>query len=234
MLTEWSATCQSGTLDQTTICEGIGGVVVGANQAANTGLINTRQQMIQGIDTIPTTGFGVVPIADNPSAIAGALQSSTRRYAVGLTLGLFNQSKLIPTKWMASQLAIEITLAPAAECIFVTGTAAGTGQTPTYNVSNVNLIPEILEFDQSYDAMFFMGLRKGGVPLKFSSWHTYISTAGSSNVNSLIQERSRSVKALFTVQRRSPGTLFADSGAMVMSSAASNNLIQYQYRIGGR
>lgn len=39
-----------------------------------------------------------------------------------------------------------------------------------YCVSNVNLIPEILEFDASYDTAFLQGLQNGGVPLKFCSW----------------------------------------------------------------
>ena len=68
---------------------------------------------------------------------------------------------------MASQLAIEITLETAAGCIIAkAGGASGTP--PTYSVSNVNLIPEILEFDSSYDAMFLKGLQEGGVPIKVS------------------------------------------------------------------
>lgn len=70
---------------------------------------------------------------------------------------------------MASQLAIEITLENPASCIIakagsvtVGGTDA-TGLNPTYVVGNINLIPEILEFDASYDAMFLKGLQEGGV-----------------------------------------------------------------------
>lgn len=61
---------------------------------------------------------------------------------------------------MASQLAIELTLENAAGCIFVGGSPT---YNPTYSVWNVNLIPEIVEFDSSYDAMFLKGLRDGGV-----------------------------------------------------------------------
>jgi hypothetical protein len=119
------------------------------------------------------------------------------------------------------------------------------------------LIPEILEFDASYDAMFLMGLQQGGVPIKFSSWHTYqFSTAGSSRLNLQIQERSRSVKALFAVQRRAPATFSTDSGALHFctfngaaaaavatppqnfsngaSAPSSATLQDYQFRIGGR
>lgn len=54
----------------------------------------------------------------------------------------------------------------------------------------------------------------------------------------MVQERSRSVKALFTVQRRAPADYFYDSGAFLYDSstynAAGNTLQTYQYRIGGR
>lgn len=189
-LSEWSGTNQQGTMDQETIADGIGGITTGA--AGNGafvagafpafGLTNTRQKFIQGIDSSTTTaaanfiggpGFGVVP---NTYTFSGATttgtSSCTRRYSINLALGLFTQGKLIPTKFMASQLAIEISLENADACIFTQpgGTVVATSQAPTYTVGNVNLIPEILEFDASYDAMFLRGLREGGVPIKFSSW----------------------------------------------------------------
>ncbi len=48
---------------------------------------------------------------------------------------------------MASQLAIELSLAQESEAIFVANPGSATGLTPTYQVSNFNMIPEILEFD---------------------------------------------------------------------------------------
>ena len=55
------------------------------------------------------------------------------------------------------------------------------------------------------DAMFLRGLREGGVPIQFSSWHTFLfNIGGTSSANAMVQERSRSVKALFAVQRRQP------------------------------
>lgn len=84
--------------------------------------------------------------------------------------------------------------------------------------------------------MFLRGLREGGVPIKFASWHTFIfSVGGTANVNLLIQERSRSVKALFAVQRRAPVNRTTDSGACFFDTGATGNSMQnYQYRIGGR
>lgn len=165
-LTEWTATDQNATIDQTSINEGIGGympgsaagITVGSNTTQVPAFVNTRQKFIQGSDqyvTEATTNFppgsGVVP-AGNGLASGSGLRFSTRRYQVQFALGLFTQGKLIPTKFMASQLAIEITLATPAQCMFVQ--RAGSGTEPTYAISNVNLIPEILEFDSSYGKSF--------------------------------------------------------------------------------
>lgn len=95
------------------------------------------------------------------------------------------------------------------------------------------------------DAMFLKGLQEDGVPIKFSSWHTYVfGTGGSNNLNLQIQERSRSVKALFAVQRRAPYSLKTDSGACFLATIEgapvagtpkpSCTLQSYQFRIGGR
>ncbi len=55
----------------------------------------------------------------------------------------------------------------------------------------------------------------------------------------MVQERSRSVKALFAVQRRSPADIGKDSHAFLydsstLTSGVGNTLQNYQYRIGGR
>lgn len=267
MLSEWTATEQTGTVDQTSVAEGIGGCVVGRDGTAPGALAgfwgynHVRKDYIQGIDgssssgtvtgTAPTTGAnftggtgkGTVPNQTNSfSSVNPATDQmyTTRRYQINLALGLFTQDKLIPTKWMASQLAIELTLEQPANCIISHGSSGGTfTTTPTYQVGNVNLIPEILEFDASYDAMFLKGLREGGVPLKFSSWHTFIFNSNSANVQLLVQERSRSVKALFAVQRRATPSYNFDSHATffdtsVHTAGATHSLQNYQFRIGGR
>ncbi len=255
-LTEWTATNQHMTLDQTSIAEGIGGTTLGYDQDGKTGIVNTRQKHIQGLSqnqvAAPSVAFtGGRPLGYIPNVMRNAIPSGlyvptdptdfavTRRYQVNFALGLFTQDKLIPVKFMASQLAIEITLEQAAACIY-TGGISGPAQfraAPTYGVGNVNLIPEILEFDASYDSMFLAGLRDGGVPLKFSSWHTFtFSSAVSANINLLVQERSRSVKALFAVQRRSQATVTVDNGATFFDTSriGDSSLQSYQFRIGGR
>ena len=241
-LTEWTCTNQSGTMDQTSVSEGIGGCTMGArviNTDHEHALVNTRQNYIQGFDGTKVAGVlrgaGWVPNqAGRDEASPGTYYQCTRRYSINLAFGLFTQDKLLPTKFMASQLAIEMTLANAASCIFTPYVPSGSGVAGmTYSVANVNLIPEILEFDASYDQMFLKGLREGGVPIKFSSWHTYnYSNMQTSSLNILIPERSRSVKSIFAVNRRTPDALTSDSGGLHFSTAGV--LQQYQFRIGGR
>lgn len=219
------------------------------------GLVNTRQALIQGVSTVyaafagtypaPPTGqgFGTVPAGTLTNAPVLTVNNQildsnpVRRYQVQFALGLFNQEKLIPTKFMASQLAIEITLANAAECIFIQPLSTVTSA--SYQITNVNLIPEILEFDASYDEMFLKGLMDRGVPIKFSTWNNYKFGVSGSTANLQIQERSRSVKSIFAMQRRDPPTFTTDTGASFFNSATqvANGLIslqEYQYRIGGR
>jgi hypothetical protein len=256
-LTEWSATNKHLQMDQTAISEGIGGIVVDCDTQPGAltkfGLVNVRQKYIQGYTDCSAadggtpanfTGGAGWGYTGNGNTPPGGRRGVTRRYQVNLALGLLTQDKLIPTKFMASQLAIEITLANPKDCI-ITGFAANTGainfvsgQEPTYSVNQVNLIPEIMQFDSSYDAMFLKGLREDGVPIKFSSWHQYtFNSAGSSNMSFAIQERSRSVKAIFAMQRRSQTGFQVDSGATFFDTSGAtvdSSLQQYQYRIGGR
>ena len=245
-LTEWTGTNTTNTMDQTSITDGVGGYVMGCDGQGVPGLVNVRQRYIQGIMS-GGTGAGTAMTAGNnygscpqfstlPSGVPTPAGLWTcRRYQVNLALGLFTQDKLIPTKFMASQLAIELTLDQAANCIFAPRSVSATGA-PTYAVANVNLIPEILQFDASYDAMFLQGLRDGGVPLKFSSWHTFIfSSQMSSSLQLQVQERSRSVKALFAVQREPVPSVQLDMHATQFDTANGSSTLQtYQYRIGGR
>jgi hypothetical protein len=148
-------------------------VAFATNQSLIPGLVNVRQAYIHGVSSQCTVGvvtadianpvacgWGVVP--NGSTLIAPAIPTGQgnadliintnprKRYQIQFALGLFNQPKLIPTKFMASQLAIEITLANPSECIY-TPVFSGTAlPTPTYQVTNVNLVPEILEFDASY------------------------------------------------------------------------------------
>ena len=256
-LTEW---LDKGNFDQRSINEGIGGIVHGeigncAGSGANSsvGNIHVRKNLIHGFDLtvavantaadiLPQRGSGNGSVPNGPEPITIGSHTNllgcnpVRRYQVQLALGMFNQEKLIPTKFMASQLAIEITLATAAECIIFL--AYQNKSTPTYQVSNVNLIPEILEFDVAYDEAFIKGLINGGVPIKFATWRSYqFQTGGAASFNLQIPERARSVKSLFCLQRDQAFNISFDSHACFFTTdttkntSSSTSLCEYQLRI---
>lgn len=242
----------------------------GAAGGAGTNTLYTATTIGSGIVPNAAKAIGATAIGTTIPVISGyanpihplmTVGNPVRRYQVQIALGMFNQEKLIPTKYMASQLALELTLENASACLYYqksstfsvqptsvpATTTLGTpsASAPSYIVSNVNLIPEILEFDASYDEAFLDGLRKGGVPIKFSTWNNYrFSNNGVGSLNLQIQERSRSVKAIFCLQRRDPPTINTDSGAAFFNTALGPNgtgladcnstFQEYQYRIGGR
>lgn len=179
-----------------------------------------------------------------PAGIAGQELSAapTRTYCLNLMSGLLTSKKLIPLKWMASQLSIEITLATVADA-FIASTA------PTsYSLSNINFIAEMIEFDSAYDMSFFRGLETDGVPLKFSSWHFHTFTMAASTSVLQIHERSRSVKALFAVVRSNDtestlvdsdhffhnGAATYNGGTGALTTPANSGIEEFQTRVGGR
>jgi hypothetical protein len=117
--------------------------------------------------------------------------------------------------------------------------------TPTYSITNVAFIPEILEFDSFYDENIQEGLKKG-IAIKFSSWNTYqFSVTPGTTFSVNIPERNRSVKGIFAVQVRSTADIEKDTGALFYSSydpnsyalvatGTGNTLQEWQYRIGGK
>lgn len=227
-MSEWTST--SGyDFDQTSISEGLGGVVpstVWDNSGAGipttpaaVGLSNIRQKYIQGVDSVAANvgGFGN--------------RNLTRRYCVQLMTGLFQQRKLIPLKWMASQFSILLTLCSGDKCLFAD--QADATSAASYLVSNVNFIPELLEFDSSFDAYLLAGLKNGGMPIKFSTWRYYQAPATQAN-NIPIMESAKSLKSIFSFLKRTTPARNADYGAMPFFPGAFNTLLSYQYRIGGR
>jgi hypothetical protein len=238
---------------------------VDMSMTGNVALSGTSPNIV--ITDVQRSGHGKVPNSKGNATALSALANSNgskfhgrttqgnpvRRYQVQLMLGVFQQEKLIPTKFMASQLSIEITLENANACMYYrpsTPWTSGTeelalelgtpGTAPTYQVRNVNLIPEILEFDASYDETFLRGLQTGGVPIKFCTWNNYkFSQNGISTLNFQIQERSRSVKSIFCIQRREPISQGYDTGAAFFNSnttvaGGASTLQEFQFRIGGR
>lgn len=261
MLTEALGTCQDAGVDNSAVCDGIGGKQAKYDDSGNVvGIFNTRVHSIQayGINTSIAGGGTGTPYTFTPHSATNVFSATSadtvstipRRYCVKLATGLFSQGKLIPLQWLASQLMLQLELAPFADCMCADRTYIGGGE--SYEVSNVNLIATILNFDGSYEAGFLAGLQNGGVPIKFTSWdHFSLSMTANAQIQQQIPERNRSLKAIFSVQlpparitAAAAGTLGApwDSHAMLQSSGGISDtecrglgyLQRFQFRVGSK
>jgi len=136
--------------------------------------------------------------SDTETSSGNSAASVTRTFNIQLLTGITTLKKLLPLKWMASQLVIELTIAPVTEA-YITNI---NNPLPSVTLQNMNMITELLEFDSSYDLAFFEGLNQPtGVPLKFTSWHYHQFAVTGNTQTYQIHERSRSVKAAFAVMR---------------------------------
>jgi hypothetical protein len=84
--------------------------------------------------------------------------------------------------------------------------------------------------------MFLKGLRENGVPLKICSWHTNIGTLTGSTINFAVQERNRSIKSIFALQKRQNASFLVDNGASFFDTCADGigTLQNFQFRVGAR
>lgn len=202
--------------------------------------------------------------ASNVSSGGGIAQSLLmpglrRTFCLNLLSGLLTQKKLVPLKWMASQLVIELTVSNELDALVgSSGAPAGTivaaPSSLTYNLTDVNYVAELLEFDSAFDTAFWGGLQQMGVPLKFASWHFHSFPMSGTNQTFQIHERSRSVKAAFAVARSTQAAsaaydsdrFFSDLGQTFNADGTLNHLnaagtaVQaipiesFQWRVGGR
>lgn len=202
---------------------------------ATNALLNTQGSAAGAVyDEYYLSGLDCLTLTAAGAALGGPIK---RTYCLNLLSGLMTCKKLIPLKWMASQLSLDIYLADDFECVLAD---AGT---PTFTISDVNFIAEMLEFDSSYDKAFYMGLQQG-IPLKFSSFHHFQFNLSTSRETLQIHERSRSVKSAYAVVRDNAvpsvlvdsdyfhhgvGTTFTNG---IPTSLGGINT--YQWRVGGK
>ena len=235
-ITEATNSNQNNGINQESINDGIAGLdIVGFSEvgittgplatatAIGTGYVNGRLGAIQGSNfsasALHVTG-GAPLIPDGTEGTT----SCTRRYCVQLYLGAFLQEKLIPLKWMASQLQLWLELAPSKSCMCATKWTTGTE--PSYTLTNVNYLAEFYDFDAAYDEGFLQGLKKG-VPIKFGSWDRFIHPANTAKVTNFYPERNRSIKAAICVQiANKVGYGHAASGAELGQATDSHAFVQ--------
>jgi hypothetical protein len=211
-----------------------------------------------GAGTVPNAAIGSQQEVDLLSGMNNKLHpnyakgSPHRRYQVHLMLGMFQQQKLIPLKFMASQLHVEIELENPRSCMYyrpsVTWSSqpagvsgVGTpGATPTYVLKNVCFNAQTFEYGSLYDAQVIKQIVDTGIPIKFDTWHSYkFSSSGAPYVSLQIPERSKSVKSIYVLQRREPETFDTDSGACFFDTTTgeidgASTLQEFQFKIGGK
>jgi hypothetical protein len=183
-LTQTDANLMSNSLvdNQQVMCDQVGGLCTQLGTTASTAYY---PKFIWASDTQTSTGTAATNV--------------TRTFNIQLLTGLTSLKKLLPLKWMASQLVIELTIAPVQEA-YITNIV---NPLPVLTLQNMNMVTELLEFDSSYDLAFFEGLNQPtGVPLKFTSWHYHQFAITGPTQTYQIHERSRSVKAAFAVIRQ--------------------------------
>lgn len=195
-------------------------------QAGGAGAGGSQGTLTAAVVTLNNSADSGVWGVGTGAASTNADATETHTYCLNLGAGLLTQQKLIPLKWLANQLTIELEIEePAAFLVqgtteaitSVTGIGFGAdpiprtyNQTaealgtlsPSYDMQNIYFDAEILEFDSTYDAAFYQGMLQGGIPLKFASWHGHLHSLLNSSYQVLtIQERSRSIKSAFSVIR---------------------------------
>lgn len=177
-----------------------------------------------------------------------------RRYAVPINVGLLQQQNLIPLKFMANQLQIELEIADPVDCTtWVLGTG-GSPSVPTATTVLVGLpeiVAELLEFDSEFDSAVY-DILGTGLPIYFQSWHMTSQNIPTNLIASLnIQETARSVRyALAVIVDDTNRTIVTDAhifgcGLQMNETAASpsfadipQNINQslvtsFQWRLGG-
>lgn len=172
IITEFAGHNTFNATDQNALLEGIGGSFplqadVYDTQSNKSLLVsqNTRVGLIQAANYrselhTPRAIMQSMPTGSTPVANTNA---PVRRYTIQLPFGLMQQDKLLPLKWMASQLKISLYLARPADCLVEDLVVANQQSQAQYVVSNVAFNAELLEYDASYDAAFLEGLRGDGV-----------------------------------------------------------------------
>jgi hypothetical protein len=198
--------------------------------------------IVSGEQTLQDLAGALAPTVSGTTVTSAAGVQNTRRYCVLPNSGVLSTEKNWPLQWLASQVAVEFYLAPAAKCMVV-DQISGQTAAPTYQITNVNMVCNLLTFSDAYDQAFEMALNgPSGVPIKFNAFGYYtLNLTGSSNTLQ-VQTRHRSIKSVFAVMRDQSYTFLTDSGlfffdaglASAGSGTAGSTVSQYQWRIGGR
>ena len=196
---------------------------VGSNHSATLGNAMEGEATTAGDDT--TTKIGT---AD------GSGNNFSRGYSIKIMSALLNNSKYLPLGFIAGGgLILELTLENDATCLIKDSTAAG-GTAPTYELSEIHYVGQIVEMDERFNASFRSMLNSsGGIQFSGQTWRTHqynFTSAASGNAVVPVAERSKSMKSLFHIFREQAN--LADRTKYSIMRRSSNDVEQVQWKIG--
>lgn len=177
--------------------QGKAGMYQGIGNMSNTGVSQATLISAPNVGSWRDDRMNYHAIEDDVTTNPTEVGRTVRRYAIAINTGVFQQKRLLPLKFMSSQLQLEFELAPAVDCqTWVIG-SGGSPALPTdcrVEVGLPEIVAELLEFDSEFDRAVFEGLGRG-LAIPFQSWHMNsfnISPGIFQQIN--IQESSRSVR----------------------------------------
>lgn len=180
----------------------------------------------------------------------------TKRICLNVMAGTLTLKKLLPLKWMAAQFRLHLELYSNKQALICNRTPTLiAAEPPSFVVSKMTYIAELMDFDSTYDTAFWSGLKATGVPLRFPGLHYHSFTLSGSTHHLSVHERARSVKWAIAIITEDTAEMHEDSNAYSIcprfvpskynragSGLGSVNpeeqfegqITEYQWRIGGK
>jgi len=174
-----------------------------------------------------------VPTTMGDNASVEGVTGHTRSYTIKLMSGLLNNEKYVPLGFIAGGgLVLELTLDSNQNAVWNDAGTQG-----TYSISDVNYLGQVVEMEEGFNQSFRAMLSSaGGVKWHGTTFrgHNYSFTSaaiGSANIP--VTERSKSIKALYTILRRnSGGTNQFSATGYTLSRRTFNDTQSVQWKIG--
>ena len=177
----------------------------------------------------------VVLIAKSGSVFEG------RRDVFKPMFGLFNQEKLLPLRYMPTQIELEL-VNSGADAVHV-GAWEGQNDIANWSISDIQCKCDLLTLDNALDNEYASHLLSGrSLPINFSTWnHTNQSTGNDKNLSANISRGLTRLKSVFITLQGVEGAwdkqcngLFHPIALKTNDSYAVSDEHQYQVQMGSK
>jgi hypothetical protein len=176
---------------------------------------------------------------DKESTTAQINSGESRTFYIPL-IGLLSSDKYLPLmKIRGSGLVLQMTLAPAVEAVFSTSyidpdiaVPINNGAAPNYEVSGVQYVGRLVNFDGQFMNAFDQVLANGGIEIACPTYHNQMASSEAGDYSVNISARSRSIKSVFAIQRKVSAMTSPDYRRNRTDARTKDGMNQYQFRIG--